>query len=705
MIPLDTPLSSVGRFQQRFLPKLKTLGIETVRDLLFHFPIRYEDYATVVPIARLEPGMFATITATIGQITARRTWKRNLYLMEALLRDETGTVRATWFNQPFIKNILPPGTLARFAGKVITSSKTGERTFTNPAYEIVRAGKDAVHTGRIVPVYPETRGLTSKGIRFLMQPLLASLPQIADPIPHTVRESFAFPDTATALAHVHFPNSMHEANTALRRFAFEDLFLLQLRNCTERRLLAKARARSIPLTLDAVRARLAALPYALTHSQKSALWDILRDLEKPHPMNRLLQGDVGSGKTAVAALAALHTADCGYQAAFMAPTEILARQHFNTVTTLFGAFEGAIALLTGSGARMWHGRGLGETTVSKTVAVDAIARGTVKVVIGTHALIQKAVSFHSLALVIVDEQHRFGVRQRATLTKTNEGNETMPHLLSMSATPIPRTLSLTVFGDLDTSLITELPKNRKPIVTRIIDPAHRARAYAFIRSEIQNGRQAFVLCPRIESTNTESILSEKLELKSVKEEFEKISKHIFPDRRVAMLHGKMKPKEKEQCMRAFRDGEYDVLVATSVIEVGVDVPNATVMMVESAERFGLAQLYQFRGRVGRSEHQSYCFLFTDSTNIVTRTRLHAVVAAKNGFELAELDLKLRGPGEFLGTTQSGMPDIAMKAVQNPDLVRAARDAALGILETDPLLTKHPELHNRLAVFQKNVHGE
>ncbi|MFH1192847.1 MAG: ATP-dependent DNA helicase RecG [Candidatus Jorgensenbacteria bacterium] len=766
----ETPLTEVSGTHTRFLPKLKRLGVETVRDLLYHFPARYEDFSQIYKIADLIPKQEATVQGEVAEITGRRTWRRYGFVVEALISDDSGSIRAVWFNQPYIRNSLQPGRLASFAGKV-SESKDGELYLSNPTYELItdnqRLATDdlppTLHTGRIVPVYSETRGLTSKGIRYLIKPLLDEV-RAEEPIPDAVLRREKFPEINAALRSVHFPDDIADALTARKRFAFEDLFFLHLRNLQERRRLAKEHAHVIAEDVPHVRKLVAELPFALTLSQKAALWEILRSIAKPHPMNRLLQGDVGSGKTVVAAIAALETSRAGYQTAFMAPTELLARQHYRTFTALFPEFEGGVALLTGSEARAFYGNGL-QTEMKKTELQKAIAGGRVAITIGTHALLVKAVSFPRLALVVVDEQHRFGVKQRAALLKNSpsegdgqdslrktsrspsghgseqsEGSEGesqrrfsrrenrprvfrgnpahfLPHFLSMSATPIPRTLSLTVFGDLDLSLITELPKDRKPIITKAVAPEHRAKAYQFIREQVRKGRQVFVICPRIEPTlitaDNELINADTyphksaslLETKAVTEEYEKLSKKIFPDLKIAMLHGRMKSDEKERVMRAFADGATDVLVSTSVVEVGVDVPNASIMMIESAERFGLAQLYQFRGRVGRGAHQSFCFLFTEATGKAAQQRLQSIVEAKNGFELAEQDLKMLGPGEFLGETQSGMPDLAMQAIQNPELVKRARDAAVEILERDPALKEHTELRARLAAFEKQIHRE
>jgi ATP-dependent DNA helicase RecG len=555
---------------------------------------------------------------------------------------------------------------------------------------------------------------------------LDNLEKLEEILPLEILKQRGFPEINAALRQIHFPDNLKEARTAKKRFAFEDLFLLQLANLRQRLKLAKQKTHSFPADVEFVKSLLSQLPFELTKSQKMALWDILKDLAKSQPMNRLLQGDVGSGKTIVAALTALLVARDDKQSAFMAPTEVLARQHYQTLKKFFSDFDKGIALLISAEARVFYGDDL-ESEIKKSELVKKISDGQIKIIIGTHALIEKNIKFKDLAFVIIDEQHRFGVKQRAELT--DQSPNVLPHFLSMSATPIPRTLTLTIFGDLDLSIIDELPKGRKEIITKIVAPGNRDKAYAFIRGQVRKGTQAFVICPRIETNDSKpnmgtsdvpSIdtnvrtsdvqrLSKRqlllLEVKNVKEEYEKLSKKIFPDLRVVMLHGKLKTKEKAEVMRGFKEGKIDILVSTSVVEVGVDVPNATIMMIEGSDRFGLAQLYQFRGRVGRGEHQSFCFLFTDSAAKSTHRRLHSLLEAKNGFELAEKDLEIRGPGEFLGESQTGLPDLAMKAIQNPELVKSSREAAEAVLRNDPGLKNYPLLKERLDSFQKEVHLE
>jgi len=725
-IALDTPLFEVIGARSPSLRRLEKMGIKTVGDLLWHFPTRYEDFSKTYAIADLEPGQQATIHGVVETIQSRHSWRRNMSIVEATIADESGSIRAVWFNQPYVATSLKAGREANFAGKASVSDE-GEIYLSSPTYEIVRitgaATQEMNHTARLVPVYPETHGLTSRGIRFVIQQLFKRQPVLTEWIPPAILKEFHLPELNDAIKAIHFPKKIESATTARQRFSFEDLFLLQVLNIKQKLTAAAEAAHAMIVDISRIKRLLGELPFELTASQKKSLWEIIQDIEKPHPMNRLLQGDVGSGKTVVAAIATLIAAENDCQSAFMAPTEILARQHFETMKKLFSviSMEGpaapALGLLTSGNAVIFYGPEL-EQRIPKAQFAEKVAAGEVTIVFGTHALIQKTVNFAKLGLVVIDEQHRFGVRQRAELAKL-VGQRTpgapVPHFLSMSATPIPRTLMLSIFGDLDLSLITELPAGRKAITTSIVPPLKRSSTYDFIRSEVKNGRQVFVICPRIDLPDEEDKAKanasgdprqiKTLELKSVKEEFEKLSKKIFPDLRVAMLHGQMKAREKEDAMKRFKAREFDIMVATSVVEVGVDVPNASIMMIEGAERFGLAQLYQFRGRVGRGEYQSYCFLMTDTAGGAANARLKAILEAKNGFELAEKDLALRGPGQFFGQVQTGLPDVAMEALRDPELVKHSREAAIQILTADAALKSFPLLRKRLAFFRQKIHQE
>lgn len=721
-VKLETELRYVKGVGPAFAARMEKLNLKTVRDLLWHFPSRYEDFSNIASIVDLVPGEAATIQGVIQDIKILRSFRKKMFIIQATVADATGSIRATWFNQKFLVAMLKKGMVINLAGKV-GAGKNGVG-FAHPSYEIVGFSEDegqfredaaeyreeieaCKHTGRLVPIYPETKGVTSKGLRFLMKPLLEELETITETLPPEMIKHAGITELNDALRLIHYPETMEDVSRARRRFAFEDVFYLQLVNMLERSRLAKENAYACATKAPRFVELLKQLPFELTDAQHEVMREVVADLARPHPMNRLLQGDVGSGKTIVAILAAIIAAEAGRQASFMAPTEILATQHYHTFKKIFGNFEQGVALLTASGAKVFFGEGL-ESEMKKADAIKKLATGEIKIAIGTHALIQKGVAFDALALVVIDEQHRFGVKQRQALAGHKKGSgEYLPHFLSMSATPIPRTLSLTLFGDLDISIIGELPKGRKDIITKIVPPASRMDAYAFIRGQVKKGRQVFVICPRIERPEEDGRGKNwfAVETKTVKEEYEKLSKRIFPDMRVGMLHGKLKADEKAEVMRKMKQGAIDVLVATSVIEVGVDIPNATIMMIEGAERFGLAQLYQFKGRVGRGEHQSFCLLFTDSSSQSTKDRLEALIRAKNGFELAEKDLALRGPGEFMGESQTGLPDLAMRSLQDVRLVKSARDAAEGVLAKDPDMREHPQFRNVIARFHDSVHRE
>ena len=562
---------------------------------------------------------------------------------------------------------------------------------SNPAYEKIDATRytlhDLRHTGRLVPVYPETEGITSKYLRFLIKPLLDYFTDIPDPLPKALVAKYNFPSLHYALHTIHFPETEPDTAPARQRFAFEELLLFQLRALLDRQALKLLSAPVLPFDQERIAAFVKTLPFTLTDDQRKAAFEILKDLERPFPMNRLLNGDVGSGKTVVALIAAYQAALAGYQAVIMVPTEILAQQHYASLEKIT-EFDLNIKL--------------GLLTGSKKMNIE-----NKNLIVGTHAVIQKGIEFKNLGLVVIDEQHRFGVAQRMKLVKNQR---LVPHLLSMTATPIPRTLALTIYGDLDVSLLKEKPKGRQEIITKVISEEKRAEAYAFIELQIQEGRQVFVICPRIEKAALASLASKaslalQAEMKMVTEEYRKLSQEIFPHRKVAMLHGKLKAKEKEQIMLDFKTHKTDIIVSTSVIEVGVDIPNASIMMIESAERFGLAQLHQFRGRVGRGEHQSYCFLFTSTPDITSTRRLRAMEATNDGFKLAEMDLKIRGPGEFTGTMQSGVPDLVMASLSNIELIKTARDEAQSLLQDDPDLRQYPLMKAGLERLQKMVHFE
>lgn len=678
----------------QYSKRLEHLGIKTVRDFLYYLPVRYDDLSNIEDIANVKTEETAAIEGEVADIKSIRTWKKRMDITEALITDKTGSIRVVWFNQPYISQNLAKGKKIRLSGKVLRDGKGIH--ISNPTYEM--ASRIPTNVGRIVPIYGETRGLTSRWIRWKMQGILKStLPQIEDVVPHAIAGRQSLIGTKEALAQIHFPDSFEKIKVAQKTLAFEEMFLIQLMSAKFRKDWERSRAVPIKFQEKLIKSFVESLPFKLTDAQRKSAFQILKDIEKPHPMNRLLEGDVGSGKTVVAAIAALEAMMAGYQTAIMAPTEVLANQHFATFGKVLKNFSQKVGLLTSGATRTFWKKNTRKNFLGK------IRRGDIKILIGTHALIQESVEFKNLALVIIDEQHRFGVQQRAKLQKSavqlKDGlRGTVPHLLSMTATPIPRTLALAFFGNLDLSILDELPKGRKKIITEIITPANHERVYDFIRKEMKNGRQAFFIFPLIEE-------SEKISGKAATEEYEKLSAEIFPDLKIGLLHGRMKPKDKEEIMLDFKEKKLDILVSTSVIEVGVDVPNATIMVIDGSERFGLAQLHQFRGRVGRSKYQSYCFLFTDSATAATNKRLKALIESEDGFALAEKDLEIRGPGQFLGTRQSGIADAAMKYLSDVKLIQQARIEAQSLFEFDPQLKQFPALRETLNKLDKYIHLE
>jgi len=737
MISLSTNVEELPKVGAVYAKKLKKFGIKTIQDLLFYFPARYDDFSEIISIqdARQKIGEAVCVQGVITEIEASHTWKKWLQMTTATIQDQTGEIKIIWFNQPYLAKSLHEDDFVCVAGKVALA-KEGIY-LNNPVHERINEigeNEELTHTGRIVPVYSETRGVTSRWLRYVIKPLLYRFgEQIQETLPADIIKKYKFLPINEAVWQLHFPESFEHADAAKNRFSFEDLFLIQLKVLKEKIRLMQKKSPSCPMDADLMKNFTDSLPFQLTDSQKKCAFAILKDVEKSVPMSRLLEGDVGSGKTIVATMAALSVVKNKHQVAFMAPTEILAKQHFKSLSGLLKNYNVRIGLLTGKDARIFSAQGGPDSVweVSKKSFNADLENGQIDIAIGTHSLIQKNVNFKSLGLVIVDEQHRFGVEQRAELTRNKK---LVPHLLSMTATPIPRTLALTVYGDLDLSLIDEMPKNRKRVKTIIVEPGQRKEAYEFIKKEVKDGKGVFVIFPKIDSQaskqkelekkgkiigssgavagfavqnyNVPSLSSLAInEVKALKEEYEKLSKDIFPDLRITMLHGKMKAQEKEKIMIDFKNGEIDILLSTSVVEVGVDVPRATIMMIEGAERFGLSQLHQFRGRVGRNDMQSYCFLFTTSPDQLNRRRLKALVESSNGFELAQKDLEIRGPGSLYGTQQWGLPDMAMQGLSNIFLVEKTRTAAKELLEKDPELKEYPELKERLKQFEKRIHFE
>lgn len=673
---LEAPLTTIRGIGPKSAKTLEKLDLYTLGDLLWHFPRRYDDYSELKTINRLWYGEEVTIIATVDEVNVRTVRSGRMKLTEATVSDGTGSLRVTWFNQPWIARKLKPGQAVVLSSKV--DQYLGKLTMSNPEWEPLET--EQLHTNRIVPVYPLTSGVTSKWIRRVMHSVVNRLaPKVPDPVPQSVRASAGLMPLSDALRQIHFPDNREQLNEARHRLAFDEMLLLQLGVLRQKE--AWESQETDPLEVDDawIDGFLSGLPFELTQGQSEALHDVRRDLATQRPMNRLLEGDVGSGKTVIAAASMGIAAENSIQSALMAPTSILAEQHYNTLNDLMptatGVVQDRIRLL------------IGDTPEAEKEETKAgLAEGTIDVVVGTHALLEDPVGFQNLGLAIIDEQHRFGVDQRAALRSKG----TTPNLLVMTATPIPRSLALTIYGDLDLSIIPELPPGRQPVKTRVLSPVNRSRAYNLILGQLEEGRQAFIIYPLVEG-------SDKVQAKAAVDEHDTLQEEVFFNYKVGLLHGRMKGEEKEEVMHAFRDGEIDVLVSTSVVEVGVDIPNASVVMIEGANRFGLAQLHQFRGRVGRGQHESFCLLIPESDEHIDNERLRAMEATNNGFELAEQDLKQRGPGDFLGTRQSGFAEIQMARLTDVHLIEKARREAQELFEQDPDLTNPEHQGLRQAV--------
>lgn len=695
---LTAPISKLHRVGKALETRLRILGINTLEDLLFYYPFRYEDYSQVVDIEKLQEGTHVTVKGKIEQIATKRSHRRHMLITEAVVYDDTSRMHVVWFNQPFIGKALKAGETVYLSG-LVKQDMLGV-TMQSPSYE--KVSEHTAHTARIIPIYSVTAGITQKQMRFLLTQVLPLAQKIEDWVPGDILEQAGFEPLSRSLQAIHFPASTEDQKKAEKRLKFDEIFLLQLRSEMVRQQLRVFKAPSLTFQEDSIKDFVKKLPFDLTKDQKIAAWEILQDLAKDAPMNRLLEGDVGSGKTVVAALSMYNAVLNGSQAVIMAPTEILASQHYETLTEIFAPYDVKVGLLTRSQFQILnHNFGKKSKTAQKAETIEKIKDGTVQVVIGTHALLTENVKFKKLGLVVVDEQHRFGVEQRKTMRdKSGQKNKT-PHFLSMTATPIPRSFALTLYGDLDLSIIKTKPTGRKPIQTRFVETKNRQKAYEFIRSQVKSGRQVFVICPLIDETNSDEKPQVSTdEKKTVLKEYKKLSEEIFPDLKVSYIHGKLKSGEKQQIMQDFGSGKIDILVSTSVVEVGVNIPNASVMMIEDAERFGLAQLHQFRGRVGRSSYQSYCFLFSDSSSQLAQSRLQFFEKTLDGFALAEFDLETRGPGEVYGTSQSGMMNLRLASLRDTDIIRQARELARGIE-----FKKYPSIIQKMKEWDSKVHLE
>jgi len=703
--------------QKRALHKLK---IKTIRDLLYHFPARYEQAGATGTIAGIAAGADVTLYGTIRKPDIRKTWRSRRPIAEAWLEDSSGKIKMMWFSQPYIAKTLHDGMVVKVSGRV---GGTGTKIYlANPEIDRSPISTDEAHNtlfhqgstldATLYPIYPESQGVSSLWFLHAIKKIFETKvhERLEDPIPPEILARYKLPSLSSAIVFMHAPRRLADSAAARKRFAFEEVFALQIVMQQRRRALLAEKALPVVVNRKALNDFIESFPFPATAAQTKAIEAIVSDFERPHPMLRLLEGDVGSGKTAVAAATAYLVATSlpkgriagTLQTAYLCPTEILAKQHFSTFISYFRDHPIPIGLITGSECRKFPSRVRYEESakLSKAAFRKMVANGEIPIVIGTHALIEKSLVFKYFAYAIIDEQHRFGTMHRQKLATKGD---IAPHFLSMTATPIPRTLALTIYGDLDLTLLDEMPAGRKSVITEVLEPKKRDLAYQQVRSELAKNHQAYVICPRIDEPDPEKELA--LQAKSVKAESARLKKDVFPEAAIGILHGKMRPMEKEEVMKKFEKGETDILVATSVVEVGVNVQNATVILIEGAERFGLSQLHQLRGRVLRSTHQSYCFALPESFGESTRERMKAFSSAKNGFELAEYDLTLRGAGELVGGRQWGVSDIAMEALKNIKLVEAARAEAATLVAVDPELKNYPALSLRASNAGAEMHLE
>ncbi len=681
---LDAPVWRLPDLGEANAKRLQKLGIETVRDLLLTLPFGWETYGDPVSIASLAVGTQATVVGTVASIAPKITKFKRMRLTEAVIRDDSGDgMRVAWFNQPFVAKQLHKGDRVAVAGTV-KPGYGGLPEMQNPHHERVDAnsGREPAHVGGLMPKYHLVSGLSSKKMALWVESALPLADRLEDILPPVVRERHHLLPVAEAVRLGHRPDTMDQWRDARRRMAFAELFELQAAFALMHARLAAEPATPIPYRQEVIDAFKAGVGFELTLAQRRSAWEAYQDMSKAVPMNRLLNGDVGSGKTAVAAACVAMAHAAGLQSVVMAPTEILARQHLVRFRAyLEESFPGLIVELLVSG----------QTAAERRRVKTAVASGHCALVVGTHALIEDDVEFADLGLAVVDEQHRFGTRQRELLREKGRGR---PHFLAMTATPIPRTLALAVYGEMSVSVINEMPPGRTPVRTEVIDSEHRSRAYDLVREQVRGGRQAFVICPLIEE-------SETVVARSATAEFERLQKDVFPDLRMGLVHGRL--KDKDEVMRTFVSGDVQVLVATAVVEVGVDVPNATVMMIEGADRFGLAQLHQFRGRVGRGAEQSYCLLLAEESTEASRHRLELVARIQDGFKLAQEDMELRGVGEFMGSRQHGqLSDPAMEALRNPKLLDEVRDEVQELASSDPGFENQPTLRAAAERLQNEM---
>lgn len=708
---LNTSLKDAFRLQKKQRNGLETLELQTVGELLRHFPSRYINREQTCLIKDLVDEMKVTVFGRLKNLQTKKTRRQGIPMTTARLEDGTGSVEVVWFHQAYIGKMVEDDQPVKLTGTF--KKKDSGMQVANPEFKKISPDEIDITGGRFVlPVYPGVRGVSSKWIYHKIQQILADkevLNELRDPIPESLRDELHLPDIRTAMIWIHAPKKIAHAQVAEKRFAFEEVFSVQVAKKQLRRELDTQESFEIETDYDDLDEFLERFDFDPTEAQTRSIKEILADLASPNAMSRLLEGDVGSGKTFVAAATAygvVNTPPKGrdygnLQVAYMAPTEILARQQFEDFVEMFAHLPIDMALITGSGCRKFPSKidDTKSTDISRNQLLKWIKEGVISMLVGTHSLIQKEVQFKNLAYVIIDEQHRFGIKQRAELVKKDGP---LPHLLSMTATPIPRTLALTAYGDLDLSIIDERPPGRQNADTRLVTEDNRQSVYSILEEKLQGGQQAYVICPRIDIPDEDDEYA--LDVMSVEEMSEFLEKK-FSDFTIGSLHGRMKTQEKENVMQKFDAGEIDILVSTSVVEVGVNVPNATTVIIENAEQFGLAQLHQLRGRVERSTEQAHCFLFANIKAEKTKERLEALETASDGFELAQADLEIRGPGALIGARQSGLADIAMAALENIELVERAGKAARQLLDDDPQLEKHPDTEARVAPLREAAHFE
>ena len=678
-LSLATPIHNIRFIGPVYATRLAKLAIHTVYDLLTHFPTRYDDFSVIASISTLQPGETVTIQGRIKKFKNAYT-KNGKIVQQAEITDSTGSIKVIWFNQPFLSKVFRVGMIMNLAGTVDWFGR--DISMVSPEYEIVRSNGQSIHTGRLVPVYPETAGVSSKWLRSRIWPLLSQFAsQFIEFLPETILNTNNFLLYGQAIQSIHFPKTVDDAQRARERLSFDELFIIQLASFKRRMEWQKevvGHRFEIATHKEKISQFWEKLPFTLTSAQKKAVSEIFADLARNEPMNRLLEGDVGSGKTVVAAIALYVTFLNGYQGVLMAPTEILAQQHYRTIKDLLEPIDVQVELRTSSSKRK-------QESGSKNQESD--------IVIGTHALLSKSITYDRLGLIVIDEQQRFGVAQRATLREKG----VHPHLLSMTATPIPRTVALALYGELDLSYLDEMPKGRLKVKTWVVPAYKRQAAYQWIHDQVKKTEeQAFIVCPFIEES--ESIKT----VKAAKQEFEHLKTIIFADLRLGLLHGKLKAKEKESVLQQFKKGEYDILVSTPVVEVGIDIPTATIMMIEGAERFGLSQLHQLRGRVGRSTRSSYCLLFTENTDERIITRLKSLERLYDGAQLAELDLKLRGAGDLYGTRQHGIMTLKIASLADFKTLQKSKEAVTTVINTDSTLLQFPLLRQRLNMYTISI---